>query len=432
VAEPRIMLLGAGDLSEEVRQALDAVGADVIRLPEASDREVTRMVEDVDRVVIVSGDDAFVLRMALMVRYGAPDVPMLVTVFDETTATQLQALGDVETTSMADIVAPSLAGPCLGDDLAAVRVTGDGPVGLKANEDGDGVEEVEVEVPPRRRTRGILQSLARPYDKSARLLLIGAIGLAACLVVETVGAMIVLPQGFVDAFYGAAKTLVTVDPNDKVADGPAAFKIFISITMLLALVFEALFTAGIVNRLIDRRLTGIVGRRAVPRRDHVVVVGMGQVGLRLCLLLRRCGIGIVAVDDREDGENVGVAKELGFPVVIGRGADPSLLRGLSLSRAVALAAVTQDDLANVSIAMAARAINEDLRIVLRAGDGQLANETRSLFKLGLVRDVHRIAAALLAARATGSSAGTVICHEDEAHLLHDGGKLEAAAISAAA
>jgi Trk K+ transport system NAD-binding subunit len=244
--------------------------------------------------------------------------------------------------------------------------------------------------------------------------------------------MIVLPQGFVDAFYGAAKTLVTVDPNDKVADGPAAFKIFISITMLLALVFEALFTAGIVNRLIDRRLTGIVGRRAVPRRDHVVVVGMGQVGLRLCLLLRRCGIGIVAVDDREDGENVGVAKELGFPVVIGRGADPSLLRGLSLSRAVALAAVTQDDLANVSIAMAARAINEDLRIVLRAGDGQLANETRSLFKLGLVRDVHRIAAALLAARATGSSAGTVICHEDEAHLLHDGGKLEAAAISAAA
>ena len=221
------------------------------------------------------------------------------------------------------------------------------------------------------------------------------------LFAETIGAMIVLGQGFVDAFYGAAKTLVTVDPNDKVADGPKAFKVFISLSMLTALVFEALFTAGIVNRLIDRRLTGIVGRRAVPRRDHVVVVGLGQVGMRLCLLLRRCGIGIVAVDDQEEGENVGVAKELGLPVVIGRGADPSLLRRLSLDHAVALAAVTQDDLQNISIAMAARSINPDLRVVIRAGDGELANETRSLFQLGLVRDVHRIAAALLAARLTG-------------------------------
>ena len=424
------MLLGAGDLSEEVRQALDALDADVIRLPEPTDREVGRMVEDVDRVVIVSGDDAFIVRMALMVRYHAPDLPLLATAFDETTSAQLRELGDVEVTSMADIVAPSLAGPCLGEDIESVWIGEDGPVGLKTT--GERVEEVRIDVPKRRRVRATVRALARPYDKSAALLLVGAIGLLACLGVETIGAMIVLDQGFVDAFYGSAKTLVTVDPNDKVQDGPEAFKVFISATMLTALLFEALFTAGIVNRLIDRRLTGIVGRRAVPRRDHVVVVGMGQVGLRLCLLLRRCGIGIVAVDDQESGENVGTAKELGLPVVIGRGADPSLLRRLSLGKAVALAAVTQDDLQNVSIAMAARSLNEDLRIVLRAGDGQLANETRSLFRLGLVRDVHRIAAALLAARATGSPAGAVICHEDQAHLLHDDGSLEEAAISAAA
>ena len=427
----RIVLLGSGDLSEEVRQALDALEAEVIRLPEPTDREVARMIDGVDRVVIVSPDDAFVVRMALMVRYADADVPMLVTAFDETTASQLERLGSTEVTSMADIVAPSLAGPCLGDDLAAVRIGDDGhAVGLRTT--GDGVEEIEIEVPRRRRARAALRALLRPYDKSAALLLVGASGLAACLAVETIGAMIVLGQGFVDAFYGAAKTLVTVDPNDEVADGPAAFKLFISATMLTALLFEALFTAGIVNRLIDRRLTGIVGRNAVPRRDHVVVVGMGQVGLRLCLLLRRCGIGVVAVDDREEGENVGTAKELGLPVVVGRGADPSLLQRLSLDRAVALAAVTQDDLQNVAIAMAARSINDDLRIVLRAGDGQLANETRSLFRLGLVRDVHRIAAALLAAKATGTSAASVICHEDDAQLLHEDGRVEKAAITAAA
>jgi Trk K+ transport system NAD-binding subunit len=200
--------------------------------------------------------------------------------------------------------------------------------------------------------------------------------------------------------------------------------------MLAALVFEAGFTAGLVNRLIDRRLTGLFGRRAVPRRDHVVVVGMGQVGLRLALLLRRCGIGVVAVDDREEGENVGLAREMGLPVVIGRGADLSLLRRLSLDDACALAAVTDDDLDNISIGMAAKAVREDLRLVMRAGDGRVANETRSLFRLGLVRDVHRIAAALIAARAMGSGAERVVCRGDDAHLLHGDGRLEPAAIAA--
>ena len=121
---------------------------------------------------------------------------------------------------------------------------------------------------------------------------------------------------------------------------------------------------------------------------------------------------------------------MGFPVVIGRGADPSLLRRLSLDRAWALAAVTDDDLENISIAMAAKAVNGDLRVVLRAGDGRLANETRSLFRIGLVRDVHRIAAALIAARATGSDAVRVVCIGDDAHLHYEDGRLEAAAIAA--
>ena len=221
-----------------------------------------------------------------------------------------------------------------------------------------------------------------------------------------------------------------MDPNDKVDDGPKWFKTVVSILMLIALAFEALFTAGIVNRLIDRRLTGLAGRRAVPRRDHVIVVGLGQVGLRLCLLLRECGAAVVAVDDREEGENVGHAREAGLPVVIGRGGDPSLLRRLSLHRALALAAVTDDDLENLSIAMAARAERDDLRTVLRVGDGRLANETRSLFKVGIVRDVHRIAAGLIAAQATGSPAASVICADDRTHLVLEDGTVEEAAIAA--
>jgi siroheme synthase (precorrin-2 oxidase/ferrochelatase) len=429
---PTVLLIGEGDLAEETRQALDAAGADVYRVKAPEEREVRHALEDgsIDQVVVVSRQDAVVLRTALMVRDVDEAVPMLVTIFDPTMAGQVDRdLEHCDVTSMADIVAPSLAGPCLGEELTAIREDADPPVGIRETEDG--VQETPIEVPGQRRAAALVSAVFAPYDKSAALLVWGALGLIFILVLETIACMAVLGQGLIDASYGAAKTLVTVDPNDEVADGPKGLKAFLTVSMLAALVFEASFTAGLVNRLVSKRLTGLFGRRAVPRRDHVVVVGMGQVGLRLCLLLRRCGIGIVAVDDREEGENVGLARELGFPVVVGRGADPSMLRRLSLQRACALAAVTDDDLQNISIAMAARSVNDDLRIVLRAGDGRVANETRSLFRIGLVRDVHRIAAVLIAARATGSDAHRVVCVGDEAHLLYEDGRLEQAAVPAA-
>ena len=410
-----ILLIGEGDLAEEVRQSLDDEGADVHRLKAPEEREVRRALEagGIDRVAVVSRADAFALRAALMVRYLDEDVPLLVTIFDPAMAERVREdVEHCEVTSMADIVAPSLAGPCLGEDLAAVREDADPPVGVRND-----AAEVPLEVPRRHQVAALARAVVNPYDKSAALLLWGALGLVVVLVLETVACMAALGQGVVDASYGAAKTLVTVDPNDEVADGPKALKVFLTVSMLAALVFEASFTAGLVNRLIDRRLTGLFGRRAVPRRDHVVVIGLGQVGLRLALLLRRCGIGVVAVDDREEGENVGLARELGLPVVIGRGADPSLLRRLSLHRAYAVAAVTDDDLVNISIATTVRSIAPEVRVVVRAGDGRVANETRSLFRVGLVRDVHRIAAALIAARATGSDARRVICLDDEAVLL---------------
>jgi hypothetical protein len=433
VSAAPILLLGEGDLADEVRAALDALDADVVRLVKPTQREV----EDafargpVERAVVVATDDALALRSALMVRDADGDVELLVTYFDRATSGQLcEQIGNCRIVSMADIVAPTLAGPCLDEDLGAVRVEDGRVIGMRI--DGDSMQDVEIEVPERKRLRSLVQAVLKPYDKSAALMLYGALGLLVVLFVETFSASLVLHQNVIDAFYGASKTLVTVDPNDKVADGPAWFKTFISILMLIALVFEALFTAGIVNRLIDRRLTGLYGRRAVPRRDHVIVVGLGKVGLRLCLLLRDCGAAVVAVDDREDGENVGKAREAGLPVVIGRGGDPSLLRRLSIDRALALAAVTDNDLENLSVALAARSVCDDLRTVLRVGDGRLANETRSLFKIGIVRDVHRIAAGLIAALATGSPAASVICEDDRAHLVQEDGSVEEAAISASA
>jgi hypothetical protein len=272
--------------------------------------------------------------------------------------------------SVADVAAPELAEPCLEAIGAAVR--------------------------PQSRAAALAAAVLQPYDRSAALLFYGALGLLAILVLETIGGLTVLDQEFPDAFYGATKSLATVDPNSEVQKGPSWFKVVISASMLLTLLFAAAFTGGLINRIVDHNLTALAGPRAVPRRGHVVVVGLGQVGLRLCMLLRERGVPVVAIDREGEGENVGLARRLKLPVVIGRGANPALLRRLSLHRAVALAAVTSDDLVNLESAMTARSVHRDLRVVLRAGSGEVADETRSLERIGHVIDVHRVAAGRIA------------------------------------
>jgi hypothetical protein len=419
-------VVGGGDLSRETARALEASGADVKHLEEPEDDDVREALEgEVDAVAVVGRADAVVLRHALMVRDVHDDVPLLLTIFDPTMAqTMERELPHTRVTSLADIVAPSLAGPCIEERFTAVSVEDDHPVGLV--EDGDDVREEPIPRPKARRAEALARALFTPYDKTAGLLLFGAIGLVVVFLIETITAVFVLDDKVVDAVYGSAKTLVTVDPNLKVSKGPGWYKVFTSATMLIALVFAAAFTAGLVDRVTGRRLTGLVGRRAVPRRDHVVVVGLGQVGLRLCTMLRACKIPVVAIERDEDAETVGLAREMGLPVVVGRGADPSVMRRLSLSRARAVAAVTSDDLVNISAAMNARGVHDEVRVVLRVGDGEVANETRSLLTLGLVRDVHRIAAALLATMALGEEADSVVCLGDDAHLRYSDGRLERA------
>ncbi|HEV2724537.1 MAG TPA: NAD-binding protein [Thermoleophilaceae bacterium] len=423
--ERHVLVIGEGDLTEETVRALEAEGARVSRLgqPEESDVREALKGGDVDSVAVVAGEDPLVLRMALMVRAVSDEVPLLLTIFDPTMAAEMaDQLPNTHVTSMADIVAPSLAGPCIEERFTAVSFDGDHPVGLV--EDGDGVREEPIQKRRPRQAEALLRALFTPYDKSAGLLLFGAIGLVAVFLVEAVTAVFVLDQDLISAIYGSAKTLVTVDPNPDVAKGPGWYKLFTSATMIVALVFAAGFTAGLVNRVIDRRLTGLVGRRAGPRRDHVVVVGLGQVGLRLCLVLRACRVPVLAVERDEDGELLGLAKTLGLPVLVGRGSDPELMARVSLPKARAVAAVTADDLENIAVAMAARSAHREVRVVLRVGDGEVANETRSLLPLGLVRDVHRIAGALLAAMAVGEDAERVVCIGDETHLRFPDGRLE--------
>ena len=82
--------------------------------------------------------------------------------------------------------------------------------------------------------------------------------------------------------------------------------------------------------------------------------------------------------------------------------------------------MTPDDPTNVKTAMAGRSLAEDLRVVLRAGDGEVADETRSLLRIAHVIDVHRLGAKYIAAVALGSDAAGVAATDGHARLLEPG------------
>jgi hypothetical protein len=124
----RVLLVGGGDLAEEVCEALDAAGAKLTWLDDADDESLRKALEDErpDVVCVATRDDAFPLRIALLVRHIDEDVPLLVTIFDPGIAEQIaNTIPNCRVTSLADIVAPSLAGPCIDPDLLAVLRDGE-------------------------------------------------------------------------------------------------------------------------------------------------------------------------------------------------------------------------------------------------------------------------------------------------------------------
>jgi hypothetical protein len=372
-----VLVVGGGELAAQLAAEVQRRGAVCVRLPRPVDRDLTRALRAGPRfVAVISHDDIEALRLALVAEHARPGVALLVTIFDNTVATQvLRVVPNCHVVSLGDAVAGVLADDCIGPDARP-------PSRLRRLVDAAGAQ-------------------LRPFDASARLLSIGLAGLLVVLAAEIAIGVLAFDHSPAVAIYEAAKAVATVGPDRAAETGPAWFRLTSAAAILLSTALLAAATAGLVNRLMGRRLTSIIGRRTLPRRDHVIVVGLGQVGVRLCLLLRSRGVRPVAVERAGDAPNVQLAKRLGIPVVIGDGSERGLLERLGARRARALASVTSDDRVNIAVSVAALAVHSELHVILRAGDDDAVTETRALFAIGTVRDVNRLAATRFADLALG-------------------------------
>jgi voltage-gated potassium channel Kch len=372
--------------------------------------------EKVVSAAILVRDDVAALRYALALAHLDPSLPLLVTIFDRTISDQLRAfLPQATVVSPAALAVPSLAGPCLEADLLAAYLDGEHLVAVRS-ESGEPRERWSAPPAQTRRSRlaAMLRWDHRHHDAGTRLLLIGWLGLVAVLVTDFMWLVVVEHHSLQASFLDAARVVATVGPGPSKVG--AVYGVASAVAMLATIMFTAMFTAGLIDRLVEPRLLGLVGTKTAPRKDHVIVVGMGQLGVRLCVELMALNIRVVGVERDRSAPFLPLARQLGIPVFVGNGTERRTLEKLKLQRCRALAAVGSDDLDNIAVAVAATAISSSTRVVLRAGEQEAVAETRSLLPLGVIRDVTEIATAFVVAFLLGGKADRVVAGVEAVHL----------------
>lgn len=134
-------------------------------------------------------------------------------------------------------------------------------------------------------------------------------------------------------------------------------------------------------------------------RDHIVLIGLGHVGFRVLGELLARGRQVIAVESKEGGQFVEEARARGVPLVIGDARRESLLRDLGIDHAACVIACTNDDLANLEIAIDCRQINPNIRLVMRFFDQTMAHKLGKAFAVDSTFSTSALAAPIFAAAA---------------------------------
>ncbi|MBM7076628.1 NAD-binding protein [Micromonospora sp. MMS20-R1-14] len=272
----------------------------------------------------------------------------------------------------ADVVLAEATGQPAGTELAARRL---------------------VRARRRRRPLAVLLRAVRSFATRkigiAVLTLLGVIALLGWLNARAVAV------SWTEALY---LTLVTtLSGQDPDVTKPAAAQVMQVVLNLAGLALIPLITAVVVDGIVNARLALHAGRIQPERAGHVVVVGLGNIGTRVMAQLHDFGVEVVAIDRSAEARGAALARRLGVPLIVGDAAREETLRSASVEHCQALVVVSTDDGVNLRAALNGRALNPELRVVLRLFDGDFAERIQRAFGIGISRSVSYLAAPSFAA-----------------------------------
>jgi Trk K+ transport system NAD-binding subunit len=245
----------------------------------------------------------------------------------------------------------------------------------------------------RRFFRRLSRTLADSADRAVLITI--ALGLVL-LVIST----IVLRLGYVqangghlsveEAIYFTVETVATVGFGDfSFASQDAAMQAFGIALIVSGVAISTAVLALLTNALVSRRIEQSLGQGSIRGMDgHVVLVGLGAVGLRVLEGLRALGRDVVVVEYDESNRYVQHARSLGAPIVHGDATLGQTLRSVNIADAGAVAILTSDDLVNLETGLAVRdSLGErwfEVPVVLRVFDRALGNRLEKTFEFNHV------------------------------------------------
>ncbi len=111
-------------------------------------------------------------------------------------------------------------------------------------------------------------------------------------------------------------------------------------------------------------------------RNHVIVMGIGHIGLRVLRSLADMGIETVAVDLKHDDRLDHELSQLRVPLIVGDGRSRVILESAGLPYARSLIVCTSEDFINLEVCVRAREINPKAKIVVRMWDNEFSNHLK--------------------------------------------------------
>ncbi|MGO8771498.1 MAG: NAD-binding protein [Mycobacterium sp.] len=298
--------------------------------------------------------------------------------------------------------APGEVVPCPGRDQQVYAGDLTSMIGVK-----DELEARGITVPPPTATRSRNSRVRRAFDAARAMLddvnpmLYPSLAFAFLL---TFGSTVVVHfnyqnprMSWIDALYFASETITTVGYGDfSFAQQSTSLRLFAVALMFGGVTVTAILVAFLADLLLSRRFVQTAGlRRARHMRNHVVVVGLGSIGIRVVSDLAAAGYDVLVIEQDENNRFLATAAELDVPVIFG---DPTMrqtLESARVDRARGVAVVTNDDMENIETGIVLLEIlGSDTKapIVLRVQGRALGAAVNQRFGFDNVRSIVDLAA----------------------------------------
>ena len=138
-------------------------------------------------------------------------------------------------------------------------------------------------------------------------------------------------------------------------------------------------------------------------RDHIVLCGLGHLGVRILEQYVQAGMAVVVIEKDPANTFLAKARAWDVPVLIRDMKEDQGLVEVGIARARAIVIATTDDVANLEVALDARRMNPKVRILIRLFDQQLAGKLADAMDIDVAFSASALAAPIVAGMSVGAA-----------------------------